>query len=232
MIFTAFFRAIGDLFEGHSIKVLAKGVGLALAMLIAAYIVVAKLVGFLVPDTLTLPFIGPVTWVEDLASWGSVLLMMVLSVFLMAPVASAFIGLFIEEVADAVEDRHYPNLPALTDKPLSQTISESIKFFGVVLGANLIALALMVIPLFWPFAPFIFTGVNGYLLGREYFQMVALRRMNPPEAKALFERHKLTIVTAGVLMAIPLAVPVVNLVVPVLGAASFTHLYHQIVRRR
>lgn len=232
MIFTAFFRAIGDLFEGHSIKVLAKGVGLALALLIAAYIVVAKLVGFLVPDTLTLPFIGPVTWVEDLASWGSVLLMMVLSVFLMAPVASAFIGLFIEEVADAVEDRHYPNLPALTDKPLSQTISESIKFFGVVLGANLIALALMVIPLFWPFAPFIFTGVNGYLLGREYFQMAALRRMDREDAQRLYQANRWLIWTAGALMAVPLAIPVFNILVPVLGAATFTHLFHRIRQTR
>jgi hypothetical protein len=31
-------------------------------------------------------------------------------------------------------------------------------------------------------------------------------------------------------MAVPLAIPVVNLFVPVLGAATFTHLFHRVTR--
>lgn len=230
MIFTAFFRALGDMFTPSALKILFKGIGLALVLLIALYIVVAKVVGWLVPDQLTLPLIGPVTWVENLASGGSVLLMMGLSVFLMAPVASAFIGLFLEDVAEEVEAHHYPNLPALAPKPFAQTVEETLRFFGIVLGANLIAL--MLLPFFFFLAPFIFLGMNGYLLSREFFQMVSSRRMAPEAARALYHQNRFTIWTAGVLMAVPLSIPLVNLVVPVLGAASFTHLFHKMTGQR
>ena len=158
------------------------GFCLALALFIALYIVVAKLVGWLMPDQITLPLIGEVTWLSDLAAGGSVLIMMVLSIFLMAPVASAFIGLFLEEVAEEVEERHYPNLPPLSPKPFSQSVEETIRFFGTVLAANLIAL--MLLPFFFFMAPFIFLAMNGYLLSREFFQMVATRRMAPQTAFA------------------------------------------------
>ena len=230
MILTAFFRALGHLFTPRAIAILAKGIGLALALLIALYIVVAKVVGWLVPDRFTLPFIGEVTWVDSLASGGSVILMMGLSIFLMAPVASAFIGLFLEEVAEEVEERHYPNLPPLSPKPFSQSVDESIRFFGLVLGANLIALILL--PFFFFMAPFIFLAMNGYLLSREFFRMVAKRRMAPEAARALYLENRFTIWTAGVLMAIPLSIPLINLVIPVLGAASFTHLFHRMTGQR
>jgi uncharacterized protein involved in cysteine biosynthesis len=33
---------------------------------------------------------------------------------------------------------------------------------------------------------------------------------------------------AGILMAAPLSIPLVNLVIPVLGVATFTHLFHRL----
>ncbi|MEZ5685164.1 MAG: EI24 domain-containing protein [Paracoccaceae bacterium] len=231
MIFNAFLRALDDLFERRALAVLLKGVALALALLAAIFVVIAQVIGWVLPDQVTLPFIGPVDWIDSVVSWGAVGLMLVLSPFLMAPVASAFIGLFLEEVADAVEERHYPGLPALADKPLAQSMEEALRFFGVVVAANLAALLLMVVPLFWPFAPLIFGAVNGYLLGREYFQMVAARRRDRADVAAMFARNKATVIAAGVLMALPLSIPVVNLLVPVLGAATFTHLYHALSAR-
>jgi CysZ protein len=66
------------------------------------------------------------------------------------------------------------------------------------------------------------------LLGREYFTLAAIRRVGRTEAKRLRGKHGLTIWAAGVLMAIPLSVPLLNLVIPILGAATFTHLFHQL----
>ena len=151
--------------------------------------------------------------------------MMALSVFLMVPVASAFTGLFLEEVAEAVEARHYAHLPVAPRTPFTTGVKESVSFLGVLLLANACALVLYVF--FAPFAPFIFWGLNGFLLGREYFQMAAVRREGREGARALRRRHWFEIWAAGALMAIPLTVPVVNLLVPVLGAATFTHLYHR-----
>ncbi len=226
MILGDFLRALGQLHDRRFQKVVGLGVLLSLALLAGAYVVVAWLVAWFVPDSFTLPWLGEVTWVNDLASWGSLLVMLFLSVFLMVPVASAFTGVFLDEVADAVEARHYPALPPARAQPWAETLGESLRFLGVILAANLLALVLYIVS--GPFAPLVFWAVNGYLLGREYFQMVAMRRVGREGAAALRRRHRGQIFAAGLLMAAPLSVPLVNLVVPVLGAATFTHLFHRL----
>ena len=149
-----------------------------------------------------------------------------LSVFLMVPVASAFTGFFLEDVADAVEDRHYPSLPPATPLTLGEGLRQSVNFLGVVIAVN--AGALFLYPVVGPGAPLVFWAVNGFLLGREYFSLVALRRLPPTEVKAMRRRNRWTLWAAGTLMAAPLSVPVLNLVIPVLGVATFTHLYHRL----
>ena len=96
----------------------------------------------------------------------------------------------------------------------------------MIIGANLLALIAYLI--FAPFAPFIFYALNGFLLGREYFRLIAVRRLGRKGAKAAFRRNLSTIWLAGALMAVPLTFPLVNLLVPVVGAAAFTHLFHRL----
>ena len=91
--------------------------------------------------------------------------------------------------------------------------------------------ALLILPFAGPFIPLIFWAVNGWLLGQEYFTLVAARRMPKAEAKRLRRLHRGTIWLAGALMAAPLTVPVVNLLIPVFGAATFTHLFHALRQR-
>ena len=83
-----------------------------------------------------------------------------------------------------------------------------------------------------PFAPLLFWGLNGWLLGREYFTLVAMRRVGRAAAKNLRGQHAGRIWLAGTLMAAPLSIPLVNLAVPVLGVATFTHLFHAMTARR
>lgn len=229
MIFQSFLTGWADLFRPGSMRVLLKGIGLALALLVALWLVLVQLIGFFVPDTITLPWIGEIGWVDSALSFASIGLMLVLSVFLMVPVASIFTGFFLEDVAEIVEDAHYPNLPAVRKLTLAETFGDTLRFFGVIVAANLVAL--MIYPFVIPLAPFLFFGLNGYLLGREYFQMAAFRRMHRDEAKALYERNRTTIWVAGALMAVPLSIPLVNLAIPVVGAATFTHLFHALRRR-
>lgn len=73
--------------------------------------------------------------------------------------------------------------------------------------------------------------MNGFLLGREYYTLAAIRRVGRAEAKRLRSRNMGTIWLAGILMAMPLSVPLVNLVIPILGAATFTHLFHRLQAR-
>ena len=227
MIPAAFLAAVGQLGDPRFRRVLIQGVGLTLLLLLIAYFAVFQIVQWLLPDCFGVPWIGEVCFVETLLSWGSVLLMLVLSVFLMVPVASAFTGIFLDDVADAVEERHYPALPPAPRIGLGDNLRETLGFLVVIVIANIAALVLY----FTPLAPFVFYGLNGFLLGREYYRMIAVRRLGRAGARTAYRRNFATIWLAGALMAVPLTVPLVNLLVPILGAATFTHLFHRLEAR-
>lgn len=228
MIWSSFAAALGQLPDPRFRRVVGLGVGLTVALLAAAYAGFVALIQWFVPEMTDLPLIGPVGGVDTLLSVASVFLMLGLSVFLMVPVASAFMGVFIEQVVDAVEDRHYPALPPARPLGLAEGMIAAVNFIGLVIAVNLAAL--LALPFVGPLAPILFWAVNGYLLGQEYFTLVALRRMGRAEAKALRRTHRARLWLAGTLMAVPLTVPVLNLIIPVLGAATFTHLFHRIAR--
>jgi uncharacterized protein involved in cysteine biosynthesis len=221
--FKAFGLAAGQLGDPQFRRVLLKGVGGALVLLAAFALGLVWLTGWLVGDGVTLPLIGEVRGLDDVFSWGAVLLVMLLSVFLMVPVASAVTSMFLDDVADAVEAVHYPSLPQGPRTPFAEALRDTVGFLGVIVGVNLAALILYVI--FAPVALFIFWAVNGFLLGREYYTLAAMRRVGRTRARELRRRHFLTIWMAGILMAIPLSVPLLSLVIPILGAATFTHLF-------
>jgi uncharacterized protein involved in cysteine biosynthesis len=48
------------------------------------------------------------------------------------------------------------------------------------------------------------------------------------EARGWRRAFRLRLWLAGTLMAVPLSIPLVNLLIPVLGVATFTHLFHRI----
>ncbi|MCB6178939.1 EI24 domain-containing protein [Rhodobacter sp. Har01] len=229
MIFTAFFRALGQTFDPRFRRVLLVGIALAFALLVAVYSVFLLGIATLTPEAIDLPVIGRVEGLHTLLGWTSLFLMLGLSVFLMVPAAAAFAGLFLEDVVKAVEDRHYPFLPPARPLALGESIKASANLIGLIVVVNILAVFLY--PLAGPAAPLVFWAVNGFLLGREYFTMVALRRMAPAEAKALRRANALRLWAAGTLMAVPLSVPLVNLMVPVIGTATFTHIFHRIVAK-
>jgi uncharacterized protein involved in cysteine biosynthesis len=228
MIATAISRALAQAGDPAFRGVLLRGLGLTLLLLVAMAAGAGWLIGWLVPDTVTLPLVGDLTFLDTLASGLSVLGVLALSTVLMVPVASAFTGMFLDEVAAAVEARHYPQATARPAAPILSAIADSLRFLAVILVANICALVLyLLVP---PAAPVIFWGLNGFLLGREYFQLAALRHLDEPGARRLRRRRSGKIWLAGAVMAVPLTVPVINLAVPVLGAAVFTHLFHGLNR--
>ncbi len=229
MIFDDFLKAVRQLPDRRFSKVLILGLALTIGLLVLIYWVFALLIGWFIPDSLTLPWIGEIGGIDTAMGWAAIPVMLVASIFLVVPVASAFIGSFLDQIADAVEDRHYPALPPARRVGFVEGLVDAARFLGVILGVNLVALIAYV--MFAPIAPFLFWGVNGVLLGREYAQLVALRRGDAAHAAAFRRRHRFQIFAAGVLMAVPLTIPVVNLLVPILGAATFTHLHHRLSRQ-
>ncbi|MEM5467582.1 EI24 domain-containing protein [Celeribacter marinus] len=228
-MFSDFAKALAQLSDPRFRGVVGKGIGLTLILLIAIYIAFVWVAGLFLPDTITLPWLGEIG-LGLVLSIGSFFVMIGLSAFLMVPVASAFTGIFLDDVAEAVEDRHYPDLPNAPRQNVSDTIMDSLGFLGIMIGANAIALVLYLV--FNVAAPLIFWALNGFLLGREYFQMAAMRRLGRAGAKAARKHHVGEIWIAGALMAIPLSIPLVNLLIPVLGAATFTHMFMRLEGRQ
>lgn len=226
LILSSFFSALGQMGDPRFRRVLLIGVVLTFALLVAAYAGFLWLMQSLAEDGAEIPLIGEVTWLMDLLTWSSLLLMIFLSVFLMVPVASAITSMFLDDVARAVEDRHYPHLPDAGRVSFNDALTDTLSFLAVIILANLFALILYAF--LAPLALFIFWGMNGFLLGREYYTLAAMRRVGRARAKELRQKHFVTIWAAGILMALPLSVPLINLVIPILGAATFTHLYHKL----
>lgn len=229
MIFSSFTKALGQLSDPRFLRVVLLGIALAVALLIGVYAGFLWLIETFSPGTVEIPLIGPVGGLDTLLGWGSALLMLGLSVFLMVPVASAFSGLFLEDVASAVEDRHYPGLPAAARVSLMDSLIDTANFMGLLIAVNVVALLLYAVS--GPFIPLVFWGLNGLLLGREYFTLTATRRIGRTAAKALRRQHWGKIWIAGTLMAAPLSIPLINLIIPVLGVATFTHLFHALNRQ-
>lgn len=226
MILEAFFKSLGQMGDQRFRSVLFRGIGLTLALLIGAYAGLLWLIQWLTAEPIVLPWGGEITWIGDLLGWGSLFLMLFVSVFLMVPVASAITSLFLDEVARAVEDKHYPHVPEPAPVGFWEGLRDTVNFLGVLLAVNLLAIFLYVA--FAPAAPFIFIAVNGFLLGREYFTVAAMRHLGRAGARDLRREHGALIWLAGCLMAAPLMIPLLNLFIPILGAATFTHIYHRL----
>ena len=164
MILQAFFLAIAQIGDRPFRKVLMLGVLLTLALLVAATVGLLWLVQTYFGDGMTLPWIGEVQWVDSLFSATSILVMLFLSIFLMVPVASAITSFFLDEIAQAVEDRHYPQLPEARNVPFAEALSDSVAFLGVLIVANLLGLVVylifLVTAVLAPFAPFVFYALK------------------------------------------------------------------------
>jgi len=141
--------------------------------------------------------------------------------FIMIPLSRLVAGFFADHVADAVEARYYPGLRARR-RTVLEDLGAGLRFLGVSLGLNLLALPVYLIPVL---NLFVFFLLNGYLLGREYFELAALRHHPAREVRAMQRRNSGRILVGGMLIAAALSVPVANFAVPLLATALMVHLY-------
>lgn len=228
MILDAARAAANQLFSPEFRAVFLKTLGLTLLALVALWFGLTGLV-----DWLALP------WAETLlpglpswAGWLSGILAAIALAFglalLIAPVTAIIAGLFLDDVAEVVERTDYPSDPPGRPVPALRSLVLALKFFGVVILGNIIALLLLLLPGVNLAAFFI---VNGYLLGREFFEFAAMRFRAEAEAKALRRKHAGTVFLAGLVIAAFLAVPLLNLVTPLFAAAMMVHLHKAVSAR-
>ena len=216
-MFSAIAKTLGQLNDPMIRRVIGKTLGLAILGYILFVVLVYLLITWLS---------GLSGWLEGLAQFGGVIGAMVVAWFLFPSIAAAIAGIFADEVIDAVEAKHYPLLPPGKPVPVVAAVLDGLKLAAIALIANLLALPFLIV---FPVYVLITWGVNGWLLGREYFEMVAFRRMDRASAHELHRRHNRIFTMAGVMIAVCLTIPFVNLLAPVLGAAFMVHVAQNVL---
>lgn len=216
----AAFRALAALAAPELRAVVAK------SLLLTALLFAAVLVGvYVLLSWLTvLPWPWLETAIELLASAGVLLALM----FLMGPVTAMFAGLFLDGVAESVEARDFAHDPPGTALSGIAAALVGVKFMIAVLAANLAIL------------PFFLIGVgaagwliaNSYLIGREYFTMVAARYLPAKQAEAMRRANAARITVAGIIPALLSIIPVANVVTPVFSTVYFVYLVKGMLKVR
>ncbi|WP_404813466.1 EI24 domain-containing protein [Indioceanicola profundi] len=133
----------------------------------------------------------------------------------------------LDGVVHAVERRWYPGLGPARDQTTLEALWNAAKFFLLVLVLNLLVLPLYLIPVAGQLA---YYSVNGYLLGREYYELVAARRLDPDRMRYLRSEGSLGLFVAGVIIAFLSTLPIVNLLIPVVAAAFMVHIFEDMRR--
>lgn len=224
-----FLKAAGQLGDPRFLRIFLRSI-LMTAGLLIALLVALGWAASLIPEFGLSLWGVQLSALDEVAGVAGFLLGALGAILLMPAVASMFIGLFLEDVADAVEDRHYPALPPAGRITFTETLTDGLVFAGAVILANLAALA--VYPFAGPLAPAAFLAMNGWLLGLQFFELAAGRRLGAKGARALRREAGIGVWARGVVLAFGLTIPLVNLALPVLGVAAFTHAVHRAMRAR
>ncbi len=141
---------------------------------------------------------------------------------LFASVVQFVSGFYLERVVAAVEARHFPDLPPARSPGVGETLIATARFFGLLVALNLLALPFYLIP---TIGLAVFYLLNGYLLGRENFELVAMRRLDTRAMGRLRRRHRGRLLVAGLIVTVLMSLPLVNLVAPIVAAAAMVHLF-------
>jgi CysZ protein len=205
--------------------VFVKTLGLTVLALVAVWFGLTSLVEWLALPWLHALLPGMPSW----AGWiGGIVAAIALAfgmALLIAPVTAIVAGLFLDDIAEVVERTDYPGDPTGRAMPALRSLVLWMRFLGVVVLGNLVALLLLLVPGVNIAAFFI---VNGYLLGREFFEFAAMRFRPEEEARALRRHYAGTVFLAGLVISAFLAVPLLNLVTPLFAAAMMVHLHKAI----
>jgi CysZ protein len=230
MILEAARASAGHLFSAPFRGVFFKTLGLTLLALIAAWFGLKGLF-----EWLAMPWLDAlIPGLPDWAGWLGIMTAIVAGIglalalgLLIAPVTAIVAGFFLDDVARLVERTDFPGDPSGHAVPALRSIVLSLKFFGVVIVGNLLALLLLLVPGVNIGAFFI---VNGYLIGREFFEFAAMRFLPEVEAKARRRRNAGTVFLGGLVIAAFMAVPVLNLLSPLFACAMMVHLHKSVER--
>lgn len=212
-------QAFRELFTPPFRSVLWKCVGFTIGLLVLLIIAAEWTFGH---------FVHLPHWLEATIEWLGGFALVAGSIFLIPPVTSLIAGLYLDDIAAEVERTDYPSDPPGHELPAVQATGLAVKFFFVVLAVNVLALFLLLVP--GVNAVAFYLG-NGYLLGREYFELAAMRHLPVEEVKRLRKANVGYVSACGLIIAGIASVPVLNLITPIFATAFMVRVYKSLAAR-
>ena len=231
MVMDAARLALANLFAQETRGVFWKVLGLTLLALAVLWIVIRNVFIWL-----ALPWIDQfLPGIPEWAGWLGFVFGILASIglalglaLLISPVTAVIAGFFLDDVAEVVEKRDYPNDAPGVAMPLGESLVSAVRFLGIVIVGNIFALFLLLIPGVNLIAFFL---VNGYLLGREFFEFAAMRFRSPQAARDFRSKHWQKVLLGGFAIALFLAIPILNLLTPLFAAGLMVHLHKMLSAR-
>ena len=164
-------------------------------------------------------------WINEVIIWASGAGVVVLALMLFPASFGIVISIFLERIADIVEARHYPHLGPARGISIWTGVWTGVVFLVAVVALNLVMLPFYIVAIFVAgLGAVLFYGINGWLTGRLYYELVALRRRSPAEVKAWRRANRWPLWLTGIVIVFLGTIPVLNLIVPVLGTAAMVHV--------
>jgi len=225
-------KALSQMMSPPMRSILWRSIGLALVLIVVLAIGLQRLLSWFATygEVWLEGLLGPgwhsslevLAWIISIAAGFGVVFG---SVFLMPAITSLVASFFVDDVADIVEREYYPAERPGTALPFNQAMLEGIK---TALLAILVYLAALPLVLLAGAGFLIFFLAAAWLLGREYFELAAMRFRSPEDAKAMRRDNAATIFTAGLFIAAFVSIPVVNLATPIFGMAFMVHMHKRL----
>jgi CysZ protein len=225
-------QALSQMFSPPFRAVLVKSIGLALILIVIIGIGLHHLLSWLAGagEGLAENALGPnahapLAVLAFLLTVAASLGIVVGSVFLMPAVTALVASFFVDDIALEVERSRYPGEPEGKPLPLLRAIVEGVKTALLAVVVYLVALPFLLLA---GIGAVIFFFCTAYILGREYFELAAMRYRPVAEARALRRRHHGTVFVAGLFIAAFVSIPVVNLATPLFGMAFMVHMHKRL----
>jgi uncharacterized protein involved in cysteine biosynthesis len=225
-------NAITQMFSPPLRAVLWRSIGLALALIVVAGIALERLIVWVlgagsatVETTLGPNAHAPVHALAWLLSFAAGLGIVAGSVMLMPAVTAVVGSFFADRIGDEVERAFYPADPPGKALPLLLALWEGLKTALLAVAIYLIAAPLI---LFAGFGAVVFFLATAYILGREYFELAAMRFRPPAEAKLLRKRNAALVYIGGLFITAFVSIPIVNLATPIFAMALMVHLHKRL----
>ena len=218
---SAFFKALSDFSDPRMCAVLWQSIGLSL---ITAMLLWGGLSWLLSSTELigNVPFVGG--WLETAVDWLGSIAVFVLVILLLPAFLGIYASFYIETICRAVEARHYPHLAPPRNQSIMEAVIIGLKFGVLLIVFNLLLLVFIFFPPIYFVAGWV---VNGHLLGREYLEMVGLRRMDPGQLREYRLKKRNPIFMSGLMLAVVASIPIVNLILPLFGTAMMLHVFEE-----